>query len=458
MPIELRILTGARGGHRERFEKAIVALGRHLQCDFRFDPNGDLDVSARHAEIVADGNMYVLRDCGSTNGTFLDGRRITSDEPLADGDVIWLGAEGPHVEVHVIPPAVSAPRGDPVADTVVRPSSARTSTGERVRIAVREETAGMRRFFALVAVLLVLFVGGAAYWLVFRDQRPQAAELTRLLAESDSTAAMIEARLAAAGDTTFASALRRQHADLARRVRAASASATSAEVDSLRSEIQRRQLMQQGIALLDLSSISAQNDPAIAFLVTELDGKPYGGTAFGVTRGGLLVTNRHNVRSPLTGRAPTRLGVKYANTDVLLHAHVVALDADSTVDLALIQVDEPGAYPVVAGVARSLDGVRAGSPVVAIGFPHALDLPMEGNRVKTSLTAGTISKLLPDLLQVDAYASHGSSGTPVFDSHGWVIGVIYGGDGASAGRLTYAVPSSKLAALIESKAGLVLRP
>lgn len=316
----------------------------------------------------------------------------------------------------------------------------------------------MRRFFALVAVLLVLFVGGAVYWLGFRDQRPQAAELTRLLAESDSTAAMIEARLAAAGDTTFASALRRQHADLARRVRAASASATSAEVDSLRSEIQRRQVTQQGLALLDLSSISAQNDPAIAFLVTELDGKPYGGTAFGVTPGGLLVTNRHNVHSPLTGRAPTRLGVKYANTDVLLHAHVVQLDADSTVDLALIQVDEPGTYPVVAGVARSLEALRAGSPVIAIGFPHALDLPMDGNTVKTSLTAGTISKLLPDLLQVDAYASHGSSGTPVFDSHGWVIGVIYGGDAQSAGRLTYAVPGSKLASLLESSASSILRP
>ena len=458
MPIELRILTGARGGHRERFDKPIVALGRHLQCDLRFDPKGDLDVSARHAEIIAEGNTYQLRDCGSTNGTFLDGRRITSDEPLAEGDVIWLGAEGPQVEVHLIAPSVSVPRGDTVGDTRVRPSTGRPSTGERVRVAVRQETASMRRFFALVAVLLVLFVGGAAYWVGHQDSRSQAAELMQLLAQSDSTAATIQARLAAAGDTTFASALRRQHAELAARVRAASVSTSAAEVDSLRRELQRRQAMQQGLALLDLSSISIKNDSAIAFLVTKLDGKPYGGTAFGVTPNGLLVTNRHNVRSPVTGRAPTRLGVKYANTDVLLHAHVVQLSADSSVDLALIQVDEPGTYPVVAGVARTLDGVRAGSPVVAIGFPHALDLPMAGNVVKTSLTAGTISKLLPDLLQVDAYASHGSSGTPVFDAHGWVIGVVYGGDAESAGRLTYAVPGSKLVGMLEPMASAILRP
>ncbi|HKN69279.1 MAG TPA: FHA domain-containing protein, partial [Gemmatimonadaceae bacterium] len=62
MPIELRILTGARGGHRERFDKPVVALGRHLQCDLRFDPEADLDVSARHAEIIAEGNTYQLRD------------------------------------------------------------------------------------------------------------------------------------------------------------------------------------------------------------------------------------------------------------------------------------------------------------------------------------------------------------------------------------------------------------
>ena len=37
----------------------------------------------------------------STNGTFLNGRRITGEEPLKDGDVIWLGAEGPHVGVHL---------------------------------------------------------------------------------------------------------------------------------------------------------------------------------------------------------------------------------------------------------------------------------------------------------------------------------------------------------------------
>lgn len=457
MAIELRILTGARGGHRERFEKRVIALGRHIQSDLRFDPNTDLDVSSRHAEILGNAaSGYRLRDSQSTNGTFLNGRRITAEEPLKSGDVIWLGAEGPQVEVHI--DGVAAPEsGDGVKETVVRHSKERVSTGERVKVAVRRETAGMRRLLIFAVVLLVGGTG-AAYWVGHRESRSQLTELTQLLAESDSTAARLQTQLRAIGDTTFASALRQQNAALAERVRTTGPSASPTQIDSLRDELRRQQAIQQGVALLDLSKISITNDSAVAFLVSELDGKAYGSTAFGITTGGLLVTNKHNVRSPITGRPATRLGVKYANTGVLLHAHVVAVAPDSGVDLALVQVDEPGRYSAVGGIARTLGDLHAGSPVVTIGFPHALDVPMDGNTVKTSLTAGTVSKLLPDVVQVDAYASHGSSGSPIFDANGWVIGVVYGGDPQSQGRITYAVPASKLEPMLTGEARAILRP
>jgi len=459
MSIELRILTGTRGGHREHFEKKVIALGRHLQSDLRFDPNTDLDVSSRHAEILGSAAAgYRIRDTGSTNGTFVNGRRITGDEPLHDGDVIWLGAEGPHVEVHIASEAGQSAVGpDGVKETRVRSSQQRPSTGERVKVAVRRETASMRRLLAF-AVFLIVGGAGAAYWIGHRESRSEVTELMQLLAQSDSTAARLQSQLSAIGDTTFASALRRQNAELAARVRSATPTASPTQLDSLKDELRRHQIAQQGIALLDLSKISVQNDAAVAFLVTELDGKPYGGTAFGVTPEGLLVTNKHNVRSPTTGRAATRLGVKYANTDVMLHAHVVTVATDSAVDLALVQVDEPGQYPIVAGVARTLNELHAGAPVVTIGFPHALDVPMEGNVVKTSLTAGSVSKLLPDVVQIDAYASHGSSGSPIFDANGWVVGIIYGGDPQSEGRLTYAVPSTKLEPLLRGIAGKIVKP
>jgi S1-C subfamily serine protease len=60
-----------------------------------------------------------------------------------------------------------------------------------------------------------------------------------------------------------------------------------------------------------------------------------------------------------------------------------------------------------------------------------------------------VSKSVPDVLQIDSYATHGSSGSPVFDEHGHVIGVIWGGLVESKGRIVYAVPAARVTALLK---------
>src|SRR2546422_4401787 len=100
------------------FRKAYIGLGRHPLSDVRFDVDRDLDVSSRHAGIVRHGETFMVRDLGSTNGTFVNGARISGDVVLADGDVIGLGQNGPAVEFHTLP-------GEPIADTV--PDSTRAS-------------------------------------------------------------------------------------------------------------------------------------------------------------------------------------------------------------------------------------------------------------------------------------------------------------------------------------------
>jgi uncharacterized protein YkwD len=49
-------------------------------------------VSARHAVIRQELGSYYLRDLGSTNGTFLNGRRIETEQPLRPGDEMRFGA------------------------------------------------------------------------------------------------------------------------------------------------------------------------------------------------------------------------------------------------------------------------------------------------------------------------------------------------------------------------------
>jgi EAL domain-containing protein (putative c-di-GMP-specific phosphodiesterase class I) len=47
-------------------------------------------VSKTHAEIVREGDQLFLQEMGSTNGTFLNGQRITGRAPLHDGDILHL--------------------------------------------------------------------------------------------------------------------------------------------------------------------------------------------------------------------------------------------------------------------------------------------------------------------------------------------------------------------------------
>ena len=121
-------------------------------------------------------------------------------------------------------------------------------------------------------------------------------------------------------------------------------------------------------------------------------------------------------------------------------------------DLALIQLDEPGRHPVVAGVSRTGLAAQVGAPIVSIGYPHAVDTPMEGAGLRvtarTTTAAGMVSKLLADVMQIDSYAGKGSSGSPVFDARGDVVGVVFGGAPESGGRIVYAVPALRVAAFL----------
>lgn len=60
------------------------------------DPNNDVVipdalVSRRHARIVYDGREFLFHDCESSNGSLLNGNRV-SERKLEDGDILWLGA------------------------------------------------------------------------------------------------------------------------------------------------------------------------------------------------------------------------------------------------------------------------------------------------------------------------------------------------------------------------------
>ncbi len=65
-----------------------MVIGRAEKCHLILD---DTYVSQVHARIFARDGAYMLEDLGSTNGTYLNRRRITSPAELQRGDQLKIG-------------------------------------------------------------------------------------------------------------------------------------------------------------------------------------------------------------------------------------------------------------------------------------------------------------------------------------------------------------------------------
>ena len=85
---EREIVTLTVNGRVHPLTARLVVIGRSRECDITIS---DSNVSRRHAEVVQEGATYWIADLDSTNGTELNGRKITR-EKLADGDRITIGA------------------------------------------------------------------------------------------------------------------------------------------------------------------------------------------------------------------------------------------------------------------------------------------------------------------------------------------------------------------------------
>ncbi|MGZ3459326.1 MAG: FHA domain-containing protein, partial [Archangium sp.] len=106
----------------------LTTLGRHPSNTVRLV---DREVSKEHASIERMGQDFILRDLGSSNGTFVNGRRV-AELRLRDGDEIALGASklvfhageapGAFSPVALASPGVAAPRVTVVAQSHAIPA------------------------------------------------------------------------------------------------------------------------------------------------------------------------------------------------------------------------------------------------------------------------------------------------------------------------------------------------
>ncbi|MGH7657849.1 MAG: trypsin-like peptidase domain-containing protein, partial [Gemmatimonadales bacterium] len=437
MKLQCTFLSGEKRDSVVVFDQPFVQFGRHPQCDLRFDAERDLEVSSRHASVTLQGGVYFLRDLGSTNGTWVNGRRLTGDHVVAHEDIVRFGPEGPEIALEVLrdprppgagpsggePPTLPMPTPVPYADT---PRAPRRTPGTGIVPPPYEEPPGAERrdrsnrtIWGLIALLVVL--GGAFVWQSATSARRLHDDRAALLERVDSLSAALSG--VSADIATLHSAVNMARTD-AERLRTRIAGGTGdAELERLSRELDIASARQQRLvaaASLDAAGIGRNNADAVAIVLVEFpDGKAFTGSGFAIARdggGGYLLTNRHVVQDS-AGQEARRVGVIFNGSRQNFRASVVAVHP--AMDLALIRVDVLNGVPVVQRPEPS-GSTEAGDPVVVIGYPLGLDLEMGGQWRETgvapSLVTGITTKVVDRLIQLDGYGAQGSSGSPVFNA------------------------------------------
>lgn len=81
-------------------DRAVILVGRAEQCDVVI--TGSKKISRRHCCLVQSDSTYLIRDLGSTNGVWINGKRVDMEGEMRDGDQVAIG----DVQFHFFPNGV----------------------------------------------------------------------------------------------------------------------------------------------------------------------------------------------------------------------------------------------------------------------------------------------------------------------------------------------------------------
>lgn len=83
----LIVKRGMNAGSTFLLDKDVTSAGRNPSSDIFLD---DVTVSRRHAEVLREGERFIVKDAGSLNGTYINRERVDVAE-LSSGDELQIG-------------------------------------------------------------------------------------------------------------------------------------------------------------------------------------------------------------------------------------------------------------------------------------------------------------------------------------------------------------------------------
>ena len=122
----LLIIESADGEQRIPLSSPVYVIGRGLDCEVRL---ADQSLSRRHARVLVQESGCSIEDLGSSNGTFVNGERLSGEVALAAGDIVHFGEVSAVFTEEVEAAPRRRSRGQPEAD----PPSRRSSGGIGLR-------------------------------------------------------------------------------------------------------------------------------------------------------------------------------------------------------------------------------------------------------------------------------------------------------------------------------------
>ena len=111
--VSLVTIKGPNPGQRFALTGDSLLIGRQEDVAIYLD---SLAVSRQHARILRHGGEYFVEDMCSSNGTFVNGRRIGRPTPLTENDALQIG---PYI-MHLRADPLATPSSPPLPDQIIR--------------------------------------------------------------------------------------------------------------------------------------------------------------------------------------------------------------------------------------------------------------------------------------------------------------------------------------------------